>query len=64
MDRPSREACEECEFRYAVDVEVSDTGHGLVQDIVQFFVIYVAVSPFYAVLRRSMTRHIVRSFEQ
>ena len=51
MDRPSREACEELGYRETVGVEVSETGHRLVLDSVQFFVLYVPVGSVYAVRR-------------
>ena len=50
MDRPSRQSVEECTFRYAVDVEVCETGHGLSEDHVQFFIFYMSVGPIQTVL--------------
>ena len=51
VDRSSGEDCEELAFRDTVSVELSETGCGLFHDSVQIPVIYVAVGPFYAVLR-------------
>jgi len=42
MDRPSRYTGEECAFRDAVGLEVCETGHGLREDRVQFFIFYMS----------------------
>ena len=64
MDWPSREACEEREFRDAEGVEVSGTGQGFIHDSVHVSVLYLAVGTVYAVIRRAMIRHLVGAFEQ
>jgi hypothetical protein len=45
------EASEDLDFRDAVDVQVSETGHGLVHDTFTVSVLYVADGPIYDVLR-------------
>ena len=55
--RSSREACEERYFGDFAGVEVSETGRGFSHHSVQVSLIYVAVGPVYAVLRRAMFRH-------
>jgi len=37
MDRPPRQSCEECTFQDAVDVEVSEPGHGFGKDLCNSF---------------------------
>ena len=63
MDRPFRLACEERDFTDAVGVEVSETGHVFVHDSLQVSLLYVAVSPIYAVLRKAAIRHLVWALE-
>jgi len=50
MDQPSRPSCKECTFRDAVGVEVRETGHGLSNDRVYFFIFDMTVGPIYAAL--------------
>ena len=50
MDRPSREAREKRDIRDTVGIEVSENGHGLAHDSVQFSVPYVDVGLIYTVL--------------
>lgn len=57
-------ACEELAFRDAVRVEVSETGHGLVQGSVQVPKLNVSVGQVYAVLILAMIRHHVGALEQ
>jgi len=51
MDRTSHEAREERDFRDAVGLEVSKTGHSFGNHSVQIFVFYMPVGPINAVLR-------------
>jgi len=39
MDRPSRQSGGECAFLEAVGVQMCETGHGLSEEIVQFFIL-------------------------
>jgi len=50
MDRMSREGREERDFRDAVGVEASKTGHGFSNHRVQFLVFCIPVGPINAVL--------------
>jgi len=50
MDRPFRQSGEECAFRDSVGVEVCETGHGLREERVQFFIFYMSVGPIHALL--------------
>ena len=45
MDRPSRQSGEERTIRDAVGVKVRETGHGLCNDRVQFFLVDMSVGP-------------------
>jgi len=51
MDCTFREGREERDFRDAVGVEVSKTGHGFSNHRVQFFLFYMPVGPINAVFR-------------
>ena len=51
MDRTSREGREERDFRDAVGVGLSKTGHGVSNLRVQFFVLYMTVGPINVVYR-------------
>ena len=53
MDRPSRQSGVECIFREAAGVGVCETGHGLSEDRVQFFIFDMSVDPIQAVLWRA-----------
>jgi len=44
MNRPSRQSSTEFAFRDAVDVEVCETGHGLSENCVQFFILDICPS--------------------
>ena len=63
MDRSSRQSGEECAFRDAVGVEVCETGHGLSEDSVKFFIFYMFVGPIQDVLSRAVIGHLVRAID-
>jgi len=63
MDRSSSQSGEERAFRDAVGVEFGETWHGLIEDRVQLPIIYMATDLMYAVLCRTMIRHLVGWFE-
>jgi len=46
MERPSRQSGAECAFRDALDVEVCETGNGLSEGCVKFFIFYIRVGQF------------------
>ena len=63
MNRTSSQSGEERVFRDAVEVEVGETCHGLIEDCVQLPILYMVIDPIYAVLSRVMIRHLVVRFE-
>jgi len=46
MERPFSQSGEECAFTDAVCVEVCETGHGLSEDRMQFFIFYISSAQF------------------
>ena len=50
MDRPASQSGEERAFGDAVDIEVGETYHGLIEDRVQLHILNMAVRPIKAIL--------------
>ena len=63
MDRPSIHSSEERAFRDDVGLDVGETCHGLIEDLVQLPILYVAIDPICAVLYGSVIGHLVERFE-
>jgi len=63
MDRTSREAIEESDFRDAVVVVVSKTGHSFDKHSLQIYVFCMTVGQINAVLRWTMIGHLVGALD-